>query len=84
MKQCEPEFPFGDRLQHEVECGLVVDIQVEAIQEEKCVSGSKPDPLVAVQKRMIIDQRFQQGGGLFAQIAVVAVRGRKTADSKAP
>jgi len=72
VKQREAELAFRHRFHHELEGSLAGDVQIESVHQEKRVSGGKPDPFVAIQKCVIIDQRLQQGGRLFAQVIVVA------------
>src|SRR5580704_17692843 len=78
VKQGEAELAFRQRFHHELESRLAADVEVESIHEQKRVSSGKPNAFVAVHEGMIINQRLQQRGRLFAQVVVVA--GLRTED----
>src|SRR5580700_8804284 len=59
-------------LDHELEGSLPRNVQIEAVHEEERVHSSKSNPLVAVHKSVIIDQRLEQSRCLFAQVVVIA------------
>ena len=54
-KQGEAKLAFGQRLHDELQGDPAADVQIEAVHEEKSVSRGKSHPLVAVEKRVIID-----------------------------
>src|ERR1700758_1115120 len=71
-KQGKAKLAVRDRLDHEVRRSLAGYVQIESIHQQERVSGRKPHSLVDVYKRMIVDQRLQQGGRLFAQVVVIS------------
>src|SRR5258708_3953456 len=71
VEQGEAELAFSKGLYHKLESSLSPDIQITSIHQQKRMSRRKSHSLVAVHKRMIIDQRLEQRGRLFAQVIVV-------------
>src|ERR1700739_991777 len=71
-KQVKAKLAGRDRLDYEVRPRLAGHSQIESIHQQKRVRSGKPHPLVAVYKGMVVDQRLQQGGRLFAQVAVIS------------
>jgi hypothetical protein len=56
LEQGKAERAFRHSFHYELKGALAADVQIEAVHQEKRVGGGKSHPLVAVQKRMIIDQ----------------------------
>lgn len=55
VKQGKAKLAFGQRFHDELEGGPAADVQIEAVHEEKRVSRGKSHPLVAIEKRLVID-----------------------------
>ncbi len=71
MNSGKAELALGHRFHHELEGSLTGDGQIESVYEQERMNGCKSRAIVAVQKGVIVDQRLQQGGCLFAQVVVV-------------
>jgi hypothetical protein len=51
VKQGKAELAFCQRFHHELKSALAADVQIEAVHQEKCVSGGKSHTLVAVPEK---------------------------------
>src|SRR5712675_3544084 len=71
VKPGEAEFPIGHCFHHELEGSPAGNIQIKSVHQQKRMNCCKSHSIVAVQKRVIIDQGLQEGGCLFAQVVVV-------------
>jgi len=57
----------GGQIQHDALLIVQASIEVQAVQHQKRLHGGRPGALIAVDERMVSDQREIEGGCLFDQ-----------------
>jgi hypothetical protein len=66
------EFSAGDRTHHEFESRDRIDGQVESINKKKRVCGREGYALIAVEKRVVVRQRFHESRRFLSHAVVIA------------